>query len=1314
MFVTPSRVRSDSFHAHQPQPFYSGPEYTPIANGAPVLSSNNQYPTNSHPYGVSSLSGDGPDLFSSHQLGAERNRADLSPSSSNLPRSHSHVLPRATHYTTYDDLAPAGNYPPRRDPSPVMIDTYNLGEDQTLERESTRNKPSSEKSGDSSTPPAPLPKRKARREKPRIELAPDQPPTTQGKPRARVYVACVQCRARKIRCDGAKPVCHNCSKRAAGNNECNYDPIPKRRGPDKTPGARQRPAKDSSENADGGPVRRRRRRDTTSRSTTTPEQQPESQARHRSRSDSRSIVAPSSISLPSPVQSDILASPVDFAPLPNVISTPETCYEERIHNPFHSRDITDGNLLDKAPLNVFDDAFDLSTVIPMVHFSQSRVTGRAYITQLDDSGNEDDELSDVSCEPSLNFSRKIWWDSLLSLYISPTSSRQHLTVAQRESAAQAITSDIRFLFNTSNYWFSFFHIPSFFGNYYDPRKRERIQPSLVLALLAMATFWQSSEVGFGRLGRERALRFRDEAQSALDASFNAGWIDETLAQAAWLLALFEVCSHPLHSSERSNSSMVMLDSIIRSLSLTFVDAGDPKASTFSPGTVPAVLQRPRDSDWFPDQELDFNPHRPSANGKSSLHNLSSVREGPGEVGCSCRSMTLSAHWPECNEHTPLWTSTPAWNSSWGEAEIRKESCRRLCWSSMILAAGHASYTTAHRSDALNLFISDPSNYAILFSGESIAYSPALSSHHSSKDTIWALYDRSFLLWHGCIRMRGDTRATDDSKAQFAVQTWLEADALEAALNKHTCRIERQFIFQAREYIFKCDHMFWPTMSEPEAVQTSTPLIDTSINAPASRDSFSGSSLKRRASSSFEGLEEDAGRKRMKEEKDSTEEDLGVTDVTPTVLNASLADDLAQDLQCGCCSELVYRPVIVNPCQHFFCGSCCVLWIRNGGTNCPACRGLSTIVTPFRALQSVIDTLLRAAPHKARTERERQQADEIYRLGHSMRIPPPREPSPEANVDPPSDFVRPCPHCVAGNPYGWRCPQPIPDPTTDLDRAWHLEDGIPPGHAHCGNCENLLATHAPTTTKCDLCQVFFCGIGVQGRCLAAPLLSQHPHALSDISDLIQSSDVYECFDSNNVEAEIMFDYLTTQRLTPRHIYREIVTHIQSQPRGFKPLMELELFSEIHGVTPGTDPDPEAPRSSICRQCAAEVFLWGLREWWIRERQKGFLEEHIMNKKNCPDGRACDLQLDLAHAREFNHIFAAPEPTAPAPVSGLTPIPAPEQSALQATTPVLEVQANPAEVREPLPVPDPQSPTPPALWTLFAREAANHSQSVTDLA
>ena len=80
-------------------------------------------------------------------------------------------------------------------------------------------------------------------------------------------------------------------------------------------------------------------------------------------------------------------------------------------------------------------------------------------------------------------------------------------------------------------------------------------------------------------------------------------------------------------------------------------------------------------------------------------------------------------------------------------------------------------------------------------------------------------------------------------------------------------------------------------------------------------------------------------------------------------------------------------------------SCCVLWIRvscihfacyqylrseyspkNGGTNCPACRGVSTSVTPSRPLQSIIDVLLRADPSRTRAPRERLQANEIYQSG----------------------------------------------------------------------------------------------------------------------------------------------------------------------------------------------------------------------------------------------------------------------------------------------------------------------------------------------
>jgi E3 ubiquitin-protein ligase CHFR len=89
----------------------------------------------------------------------------------------------------------------------------------------------------------------------------------------------------------------------------------------------------------------------------------------------------------------------------------------------------------------------------------------------------------------------------------------------------------------------------------------------------------------------------------------------------------------------------------------------------------------------------------------------------------------------------------------------------------------------------------------------------------------------------------------------------------------------------------------------------------------------------------------------------------------------------------------------------------------------------------------------------------------------------------------------------------------------------------------------------------------------------------------------------------------------------------VTHIQAQPRAFLPLIQLELFVDVHAVPAGADPDPDAPRSRICRQCAAEVFLYGLRDWFLRERQKGFLEENVLNKKDCVDGAECNRQIDL---------------------------------------------------------------------------------------
>lgn len=229
-----------------------------------------------------------------------------------------------------------------------------------------------------------------------------------------------------------------------------------------------------------------------------------------------------------------------------------------------------------------------------------------------------------------------------------------------------------------------------------------MQPSLVLSCLAVSTFLKSSELNGGSAGRLRAVWLRDAAQSALEASFNAQWIEPTLAQSAWvsrfhcvvvgqnhntdrapcqLLALFEVCAHPYHSPERISSSLVMLDSIIRSLALTSIDADEPSVSVFSPRAVPVV----------------------------PVPSPARVRR---QEGCSCHSLTLGQVSRSSHEHTPLWVATAAWNPDWTLAEIRKEESRRLCWSALSLAAGHTSHAAAFSAPPLDYYCIQPGNVRV--------------------------------------------------------------------------------------------------------------------------------------------------------------------------------------------------------------------------------------------------------------------------------------------------------------------------------------------------------------------------------------------------------------------------------------------------------------------------------------------------------------------------------------------------------------------------------------------------------------------------
>lgn len=72
------------------------------------------------------------------------------------------------------------------------------------------------------------------------------------------------------------------------------------------------------------------------------------------------------------------------------------------------------------------------------------------------------------------------------------------------------------------------------SKFHDSTFRSNMQPSVVLAGLALSVLLQSSDDGLGSWGRCFSLKLRTCAQSALEASINARWVDPSLAQAAYV------------------------------------------------------------------------------------------------------------------------------------------------------------------------------------------------------------------------------------------------------------------------------------------------------------------------------------------------------------------------------------------------------------------------------------------------------------------------------------------------------------------------------------------------------------------------------------------------------------------------------------------------------------------------------------------------------------------------------------------------------------------------------------------------------------
>ena len=161
--------------------------------------------------------------------------------------------------------------------------------------------------------------------------------------------------------------------------------------------------------------------------------------------------------------------------------------------------------------------------------------------------------------------------------------------------------------------------------------------------------------------------------------------------------------------------MAMLDSIIRCMSLTTLDLGDPRVTVFAPRTVPTVTENAPGTGIGPACDPIANAVLPYAGTvhPAPAHARIDTSAGPNKWQCGCQTYSLGHHWPLVRELAPQWAMMPMWPKNVSEGEMQKEECRRLVWATVMLTATHNTKTTAGTDwEPQHLWIKDPSNVSL--------------------------------------------------------------------------------------------------------------------------------------------------------------------------------------------------------------------------------------------------------------------------------------------------------------------------------------------------------------------------------------------------------------------------------------------------------------------------------------------------------------------------------------------------------------------------------------------------------------------------
>ncbi|KAF9552718.1 hypothetical protein CPC08DRAFT_714372 [Agrocybe pediades] len=548
-----------------------------------------------------------------------------------------------------------------------------------------------------------------------------------------VVIACRQCRSRKIKCDSTRPQCNNCVRRS---NDCQYDLVPKRRGPDKHPGTRQRTCKKRNSDGSAPPPPKRRR---TAPAEDVSQQQPPPQQPQ-----------------PSKVKENM-----SDAKRPSPTSRHQDRQTQDPHYPNLNQHPHSGQVPPQSPDDLrlpIDPHAQYKQEMPMPYrrpqymYDQGSYTKSSYPRQLDVNTFQFPEIVHrkfpIPTSPTIETNQKLWWSRILHAH-----------------NLNDITAELTFLVNNTGHLLSFINLNFLIKQLFRDDLRLRIQPSFILAALAMAKLMKSSCVEGGAQGLRDSMVLAEDAHKAFSEALAFNWVDATLVEAALILALFESSAHPEHSSSRATTALLNLDSLIRNIELTTIDTDMQGVNRFAPNSVPVIY--------------------------------SGVAENEKRK-CGCPSGEPIG--PQTNNYNRPYVLS--WDSNWSDSEIRDEEIRRLCWSALSLVSDYIAQREAFNEDTPAFFLADPANFGILFPGELLdrtwMYLRPPGDPITPKETVWALYCRSMLLWNFCNRFRQPSQ--EEERAEQASEAFEEAQVLEDSLNAHRCNLDTTLIYTTREYI----------------------------------------------------------------------------------------------------------------------------------------------------------------------------------------------------------------------------------------------------------------------------------------------------------------------------------------------------------------------------------------------------------------------------------------------------------------------------------------------------------------------------------